>query len=81
MYPYVPGFLTTEDEYGPGNYGMLDQVMALEFVKENIRMFHGDPSKITLGGTGSGASSVGLHLVSPHSMEKGNRRLLYLHLY
>ena len=46
---------------------MLDQELALEFVKTNIRAFHGDPDRITLVGEGVGAASVGLHMVSPRS--------------
>ena len=46
---------------------MLDQELALEFVKTNIRAFHGDPDRITLVGEGVGASSVGLHMISPRT--------------
>ncbi len=63
----VEGFLSTEDEHSPGNYGLLDQELALEFVKTNIRAFHGDPDRITLVGEGAGAASVGLHMLSPRT--------------
>ena len=46
---------------------MLDQELALEFVKTNIRAFHGDPDRITLVGEGVGSSSVGLHMISPRT--------------
>lgn len=65
------GFLTTEDEHAPGNWGMFDQLQALEFIKRNILAFRGDPKRITLMGDGAGAVSVGLHLVSPASQNKG----------
>ena len=65
------GFLTTEDEHGSGNWGMFDQQMALEFIKENIQAFRGDPSRITIMGDGAGSVSVGMHLVSPVSRNKG----------
>ena len=68
---YLPGFLSTENEYAAGNWGLWDQQIALEFVKENIKGFRGDPSQITLCGEGSGAASVGMHLVSPISRGKG----------
>lgn len=37
------GFLSTEDENCPGNFGLKDQVMVLQWVHENIKQFGGDP--------------------------------------
>lgn len=39
------GFLSTEDDHCPGNVGMKDVVFALEWVRDNIRQFGGDPER------------------------------------
>ena len=67
---YFTGFLSTGDRHLPGNYGMWDQIRALEFVRKVIRDFRGNPEKITLMGHSTGAVSVGLHIVSPRSQRK-----------
>ena len=61
------GFLSTSDRYIQGNAGMRDQVLALEFVRDNIANFGGDPGKVTAFGQSAGASSAALHIVSPLS--------------
>ena len=63
------GFLTTGDSVAPGNFGMLDQVEALRWVKENIENFGGNPSNVTIFGESAGAASVSLHLMSPLSKD------------
>ncbi|XP_023311248.1 cholinesterase 2-like isoform X3 [Anoplophora glabripennis] len=58
------GFLTTEDGVIPGNLGLKDQHFAIQWVKNNIDLFGGDPEKITISGESAGGASVGLQLVS-----------------
>lgn len=70
MFDISPGFLSTEDEHAAGNWGLWDQELALEFVRENIKQFKGDPKQITLMGDGAGASSAGIHIISPASRDR-----------
>jgi len=44
------GFLSTGDEHLPGNFGMKDQRLALQWVHENIPNFGGDTSRVTIAG-------------------------------
>lgn len=58
--------LTAESEnHSSGNYGCLDQIMALRWVRENIGAFGGDPENITIFGQSAGAMSVQTLVSSP----------------
>ena len=48
-----------------GNYGILDMIAALEWVKKNIAAFGGDPGNVTIQGQSAGASAVNVLLLSP----------------
>ncbi len=50
-----------------GNYGLMDQQVALRWVQRSIAQFGGDPHRVTIGGQSSGGVSVLAHLVSPGS--------------
>ncbi|XP_049293742.1 venom carboxylesterase-6-like [Anopheles funestus] len=61
------GFLSTEDDVIPGNYGLKDQVTALRWIRENIQSFGGDPNTVSIVGYSAGSASVHLHYLSPLS--------------
>ena len=50
-----------------GNYGIMDQQAALQWVQRNIDTFGGDPSRVTIFGQSAGAESVLVHVASPTS--------------
>jgi len=60
------GFLALP-EFGPGsgNYGLLDQIAVLRWVRDNIAAFGGDPDRVTIAGESAGAGSVDFLAMSP----------------
>ncbi|XP_022085552.1 acetylcholinesterase-like [Acanthaster planci] len=61
------GFLSTNDDVIRGNMGLLDQRLAMEWVRDNIKAFGGDPARVAIFGESAGGGCVGLHMVSPGS--------------
>jgi para-nitrobenzyl esterase len=51
--------------HSSGNYGLMDMIQALKWVKKNINGFGGDPGRVTVFGQSSGAESIQYLLVSP----------------
>jgi len=58
--------LTNESKnHSSGNYGILDQIAALKWIKANIEQFGGDPDQVTIFGQSAGAGSVQVLVASP----------------
>ncbi|XP_022222601.2 esterase E4 [Drosophila obscura] len=70
------GFLRPLGSSVTGNFGFLDQVMALRWVRDHISRFGGDPENVTLFGMSAGSMAVSLHLASPLSWGLFHRAIL-----
>ena len=61
------GYLSNDDTSMPGNYGLMDQLLALQWIQENIAAFGGNPDLVTIMGESAGTIDVSFHILSPLS--------------
>lgn len=72
------GWLTHPElsDGGSGNYGLMDQIAALHWIRDNIAAFGGDPGNVTLFGSEAGATSIALLMLSAPSRDLFQKAIL-----
>jgi para-nitrobenzyl esterase len=68
--------LAREEGGAPGNFGLLDQIAALEWVRDNIEAFGGDPAQVTLFGQSAGAMCAATLVGTPRARGLFQRAIL-----
>jgi para-nitrobenzyl esterase len=61
----LPELSTESERHASGNYGLLDQIAALQWVKENIAAFGGNPDNVTIFGQSAGSVAANFLMMSP----------------
>ena len=59
------GFMCLDSDESAGNMGLLDQILALQWVQRHIKNFGGDANRVTISGESAGSASVSHLMLSP----------------
>ena len=70
-----PGLTAESDVHSSGNYGILDQIAALDWIRNNIAAFGGDPKRVTIFGESAGSWSVNCLMATPLARGKFQRAI------
>ncbi|MFD9895800.1 carboxylesterase/lipase family protein [Amycolatopsis sp. NPDC059027] len=70
------GYLSLPGQRPGANFGLLDQVAALEWVRDNVAAFGGDPARVTVAGQSAGACSILALATMPHARSLFGRAVL-----
>jgi para-nitrobenzyl esterase len=71
-----PAFDAESPNHISGNYGLSDQLQALQWIHENISAFGGDPNAVTLMGSSVGSTAIAALMASPHAAGLFQRAIL-----
>lgn len=66
----------TQEQGQSGNYGLMDQIKAMDWIRKNIASFGGDPENITAGGQSGGTTKCMAMLISPEMTTKVSKLIL-----
>ena len=72
----VFGFLNVKDTKYTGNYGLMDQQLAIKFIYDNAHKIGGDKNRITIGGESAGSISSSFHMLVPESANMVQQAIL-----
>jgi para-nitrobenzyl esterase len=71
-----PALTAQSDHHASGNYGLMDQIQVLKWMRENVAHFGGDPDQITVMGQSAGAVDICLLMASPRAKGLFRRAIL-----